>query len=178
MLACLLASSRHRPPFRALASLSASLSESPRSTLPVCPAPPRTPPAPESSISTPISHESSTAAPQRPKRPSLTPRKAAMTLTSAAVARLKDLYNSPSPKLIRVGVKSKGCAGMAYHLEYVDNPGKFDEELVQDGINSIKSPMANLNRRKSSHRLKGVVLYYRKRNGLCRRPLVGEICVQ
>jgi len=57
-----------------------------------------------------------------------------MTLTPTAVARLKELYNSPAPKLIRVGVKSKGCAGMAYHLEYVDTPGKFDEELVQDGV--------------------------------------------
>lgn len=23
---------------------------------------------------------------------------------------------------------------MAYHLEYVDKPGKFDEEVVQDGV--------------------------------------------
>lgn len=23
---------------------------------------------------------------------------------------------------------------MAYHLEYVEKPGKFDEEVVQDGV--------------------------------------------
>ena len=34
---------------------------------------------------------------------------------------------------MRVGVKNRGCAGLAYHLEYVDKPGKFDEIVEQDG---------------------------------------------
>jgi iron-sulfur cluster assembly accessory protein len=42
--------------------------------------------------------------------------------------------NNPNPKLIRVGVKNRGCSGLSYHLEYVDKPGKFDEEVVQDGV--------------------------------------------
>jgi len=42
--------------------------------------------------------------------------------------------NSPDPKLIRVGVKNKGCSGLSYHLEYIDKPEKFDEEVVQDGV--------------------------------------------
>jgi len=42
--------------------------------------------------------------------------------------------NSPDPKLIRVGIKNKGCSGLSYHLEYVDKPGRFDEEVVQDGV--------------------------------------------
>jgi iron-sulfur cluster assembly 1 len=33
-----------------------------------------------------------------------------------------------------VGVKNRGCAGLAYHLEYVDQPGKFDEIVEQDGM--------------------------------------------
>lgn len=36
--------------------------------------------------------------------------------------------------MIRVGVKNRGCSGLAYHLEYVDKPGTFDEEVVQDGV--------------------------------------------
>lgn len=36
--------------------------------------------------------------------------------------------------MIRIGVKNKGCSGLAYHLEYVDGPGKLDEEVVQDGV--------------------------------------------
>ncbi|KAK9373771.1 uncharacterized protein V1513DRAFT_448085 [Lipomyces chichibuensis] len=62
------------------------------------------------------------------------PLKAAMTLTPAAVAHIKQLLNMPEPKLIRVGVRNRGCSGLQYHLEYVDKPGKFDEEVVQDGI--------------------------------------------
>lgn len=47
------------------------------------------------------------------------------------------LSESPSgPKLIRVGVRNKGCAGMSYHLEYVapQQAGKFDEKVEQDGV--------------------------------------------
>ena len=61
------------------------------------------------------------------------PLKAALILTPAALSRLKDILDQPEPKLVRVGVKNKGCAGMAYHLEYVDKPGKFDEVVEQDG---------------------------------------------
>ncbi|RPB24008.1 hypothetical protein L211DRAFT_761598, partial [Terfezia boudieri ATCC MYA-4762] len=63
-----------------------------------------------------------------------TPRKAAMTLTPSAVSQLRTLLDSPGPKLIRVGVKNRGCSGLAYNLEYVETPGKFDEEVVQDGV--------------------------------------------
>ncbi|KAI5791671.1 iron sulfur assembly protein 1 [Peziza echinospora] len=62
------------------------------------------------------------------------PRKAAMTLTPSAITQLRDLLNSPDPKLIRVGVKNRGCSGLAYHLEYTDKPGKFDEQVEQDGV--------------------------------------------
>lgn len=40
----------------------------------------------------------------------------------------------PEPKYIRVGVKNRGCSGLAYHLEYVEKPGKFDEVVEQDGV--------------------------------------------
>jgi iron-sulfur cluster assembly protein len=31
-------------------------------------------------------------------------------------------------------VRNKGCAGLSYHLEYVEKPGKFDEIVEQDGV--------------------------------------------
>jgi len=43
------------------------------------------------------------------------------------------MLDQPTPKLVRVGVKNRGCAGLAYHLEYVDKAGKFDEVVEQDG---------------------------------------------
>ncbi len=54
--------------------------------------------------------------------------------TPTAVERLQNLLKSPTPQLIRIGVKNKGCAGLSYHLEYVDKPGKFDEVVEQDGV--------------------------------------------
>lgn len=36
--------------------------------------------------------------------------------------------------MIRVGVKNRGCSGLAYHLEYVDKAGAFDETVEQDGV--------------------------------------------
>ncbi|ODV91624.1 hypothetical protein CANCADRAFT_29994 [Tortispora caseinolytica NRRL Y-17796] len=61
-------------------------------------------------------------------------RKAALSLTPRAVERLKALMEGPNPKFIRVCVRNRGCSGLQYHLEYVDAPGKFDEEVVQDGV--------------------------------------------
>ena len=48
--------------------------------------------------------------------------------------RLKGLLNGPTPMLIRIGVRNKGCAGLSYHLDYVEEPGKFDEVVEQDGV--------------------------------------------
>ena len=48
--------------------------------------------------------------------------------------RVRALISGPTPQLIRIGVRNKGCAGMQYHLEYVENPGKFDEIVQQDGV--------------------------------------------
>ncbi|KAG8836273.1 Iron-sulfur assembly protein 1 [Serendipita sp. 399] len=70
---------------------------------------------------------------ERP-RPRLRAAKAAMTLTPNAVSRLRGLLLGPTPQYIRVGVRNKGCAGMSYHLEYVDKPGMFDETVEQDGV--------------------------------------------
>lgn len=72
----------------------------------------------------------------RPAR-KLRARKAAITLTPAAVSQLRQLLDEPVPKLIKVGVKQKGCSGLAYNLEYVEKPGLLDEEVIQDGVKVI-----------------------------------------
>lgn len=55
--------------------------------------------------------------------------------TPAALDRLRALVSNPTPQLLRIGVKTRGCAGMAYHLDYVSPPGgKFDEVVEQDGV--------------------------------------------
>ena len=57
-----------------------------------------------------------------------------MSLTPSAISHLRQLLELPEPKLIRVGVKNRGCSGLAYHLEYVEKPGVFDETVEQDGV--------------------------------------------
>ncbi|KAI4117453.1 MAG: hypothetical protein LQ345_002318 [Seirophora villosa] len=69
-----------------------------------------------------------------PRKSRLRARKAAMTVTPAATVQLKNLLAQPDPKMIRVGVRNRGCSGLAYHLEYVDKAGMFDESVEQDGI--------------------------------------------
>ena len=39
--------------------------------------------------------------------------------------------------MIRIGVRNKGCAGLSYHLEYVEKPSKFDEVVEQDGVKVV-----------------------------------------
>lgn len=70
----------------------------------------------------------------KPKRSKLRARKAAMVITPSATHQLHQLLAQPEPKMIRVGVKNRGCSGLAYHLEYVEKPGKFDEVVEQDGV--------------------------------------------
>ncbi|CAO3698495.1 unnamed protein product [Rhizopus stolonifer] len=60
-------------------------------------------------------------------------RKAALTLTPAAVSRLKDI-NKESSKYLRVGIKQKGCSGNSYTLDFTETKGKFDEIVNQDGV--------------------------------------------
>lgn len=57
-----------------------------------------------------------------------------MSITPAAIEQLRTLLSQPDPKLIRVGVKNRGCSGLSYHLEYVEKPGTFDEVVEQDGV--------------------------------------------
>ncbi|KAG4435235.1 hypothetical protein IFR05_009268 [Cadophora sp. M221] len=90
----------------------------------------------EAQISRPTSTTAAATSekPRAKPRPKLRARKAAMKLTPGAVGQLRELLNQPEPKLIKVGVRNRGCSGLAYHLEYVEKPGMFDEEVEQDGV--------------------------------------------
>ncbi|KAL7932357.1 hypothetical protein V8C35DRAFT_308161 [Trichoderma chlorosporum] len=99
---------------------------------------PQTPSSTSSAHPTPKATEADAQkaqpAPAARPRSKLRARKAAMKLTPAAVEQLRALLNQPDPKLIKVGVRNRGCSGLAYQLEYVDKPGAFDEMVEQDGV--------------------------------------------
>lgn len=103
------------------------------------PAPPRPDPTsqdePAKSATTAPAPSAEPSAPKpRPRSKLRAPRKAALKLTPAAVDHLRALLDQPDPKLIKVGVRNRGCSGLAYHLEYIDKPGAFDETVEQDGV--------------------------------------------
>jgi len=90
------------------------------------------------SVENKITSQTTTTTSVTPKpRPRLRARKAAMSLTPSAVSQLRSILSSPTPKLIKVGVRNRGCSGLAYHLEYVEKAGAFDEMVEQDGVKVV-----------------------------------------
>ena len=81
--------------------------------------------------------DSSAPAKKKGKRRILRPRKAVITLSPKAIYHLKALLDEPEPKLIRVGAKNRGCSGLTYDLQYITEPGKFDEVVEQDGVKIV-----------------------------------------
>jgi iron-sulfur cluster assembly protein len=68
-----------------------------------------------------------------------------LTLSEAAVARLRRLYESGEEgRLLRVAVGTKGCSGLSYQMSWVDAPGPGDETITQDGVTVLIDRQATL----------------------------------
>ena len=65
--------------------------------------------------------------------------KQAMTLTDAAAERIKHLMSSrEKPALgLKVGIRTGGCSGMAYTMEFASEKDKFDEIIEDKGVTVI-----------------------------------------
>jgi len=72
--------------------------------------------------------------------------KQAMTVTDAAAERVRALLSKRGkPSVgIRVGVRSRGCSGLTYTLEYADEKGKFDEVVEHNGVTILIDPKATM----------------------------------
>ena len=70
----------------------------------------------------------------------------AMTVTASAADRIRALLaKRGKPSLgIRVGVRSRGCSGLTYTLEYADEKGKFDEIVEDQGVTILIDPKATM----------------------------------
>ena len=65
----------------------------------------------------------------------------AITLTQAAADRVNDfLANRGKGIGLRLGVKTTGCSGMAYVLEFVDELDPEDEVFEDHGVKVIVDP--------------------------------------
>jgi iron-sulfur cluster assembly protein len=73
------------------------------------------------------------------------PGKAPITLTEAAVDRAKLLMEkSGDDKILglRVGVKTTGCSGLSYFVEYAKEQKKFEDKVEENGITLFIDPTA------------------------------------
>ena len=69
-----------------------------------------------------------------------------ITLTDAAVARVKMLIESSDDKVLglRVGISTKGCSGMSYVFEYAKEKQPYEEEIDTKGVKVFIDPMATM----------------------------------
>ena len=67
-----------------------------------------------------------------------------ITLSNNAANRIKEIISkSPESTMgVRVGVKSGGCAGMSYVMEYVKDFKKGDELIEDKGVKVFIDPSA------------------------------------
>jgi iron-sulfur cluster assembly protein len=70
-----------------------------------------------------------------------------ITLTNNAINQIRKLVLSrkSKPLGIKLDIETKGCSGLTYKLEYVDNPLEEDEVLdVEEDIKIFVNPKASL----------------------------------
>jgi iron-sulfur cluster assembly protein len=82
------------------------------------------------------------AAAPRPRRP----RPKLMTVTPLAAERVKALIDGRGKPTagIRIGVRTKGCSGLSYTLEFADKQEPMDEVIEAEGIKLLVDPKASL----------------------------------
>jgi len=70
--------------------------------------------------------------------------KQAITLSDNAASRIKDIMSKDENKSlgVRVGVKSGGCAGMSYIMEYAKEINPNDEVIEDKGVKVFIDPGA------------------------------------
>ena len=70
--------------------------------------------------------------------------KQVMELTEAAAKRIHELLGNKGAEYLKIGIRTRGCNGMTYTMNYADEKdrGKFDEVVDQHGVKVIIEPNA------------------------------------
>ena len=67
-----------------------------------------------------------------------------ITVTETASKKIQQTIQKRGKGLgIRVGVKTTGCSGLAYVLEYVDDPNEYDIKIDCNGCSLFVDPKSN-----------------------------------
>jgi len=67
-----------------------------------------------------------------------------VTLTPAAVRRIRELMAGGAVKGLKIGVKKGGCAGMEYTMEHAAEIGPHDVVVEAEGARVLIAPMAQM----------------------------------
>lgn len=69
---------------------------------------------------------------------------APISITEAAKERIKVLLESRGKPSygVRIGIRTKGCSGLSYTLEFADEKAPFDEEIKDEEFTVLIDPKA------------------------------------
>lgn len=72
--------------------------------------------------------------------------KAVMTISDAAAERVKSLMAKADDGTIglRVGIRSRGCSGLSYTVEYAQDQKRFEEVVEDKGVRILVDPAATM----------------------------------
>lgn len=67
-----------------------------------------------------------------------------ITVTDNAISQVKTLLGKRGKESygLRIGVKSGGCSGLVYQVEYADERGKYDEQVEVADVKILIDPKA------------------------------------
>ena len=67
-----------------------------------------------------------------------------LTITDAAADRVKSLMNDTNSEVIgiRIGIKTAGCSGMKYNVEYATDTKPFEEKIISKDVVICIDPAA------------------------------------
>ena len=83
---------------------------------------------------------SSSNSKKRPKR--MLTLKAPIEITDAAANRIKTLIGDKDIYGIRIGIRTRGCNGLSYTLNYAESKNKFEDEVKDKGVTVLIEPKA------------------------------------
>ena len=68
----------------------------------------------------------------------------ALSITDRAAAQVQSLLAKREKQAvgIKIGVRTRGCSGLSYTIEYADEVGKFDEVVEEKGVKVLIDPKA------------------------------------
>ncbi len=73
-----------------------------------------------------------------------TPGKAPITISDAAAAQVQNLIAQRGKETegVKVGIRTRGCSGLSYTIEYADEVGPYDEVIEEKGVKVLIDPKA------------------------------------